>query len=135
MIGISQHETFVAEWEAAACTTLQNPDIRDLFQRGFDAVWMRAVVTLGQKTLEAIAERVRWGCLVQYPWMADIRLNKRGYELAALDGATLSESTLRLGLRTLLASFLDLIAALTANVLSQQLRTELLLVKVRTHTP
>ena len=67
--------------------------------------------------------------------MACIQRDKNGYGLGAIEKANIDESTLRLGLRALLVSFLDLIAALTANALSPQLRTELLLVKARTSKP
>ena len=67
--------------------------------------------------------------------MACIQRDKNGYGLGAIAKANLDEATLRLGLRALLVSFLDLIAALTANALSPQFRAELLTVKARTSKP
>lgn len=98
-----------------------------LFQAAFDAVWQRALVTLGTVTLTAIVDRVLYNALERHPVLAALELGGDGIDCGALarrrDG--LARQPLADGLREVLVEVLAVIGSLTAEILTPALHAAL----------
>lgn len=104
-------------------------EIVRLFHGAFDAVWNRAVTTLGSVTLTAIAERVLHKTIKQYAFLSAINPRPNGdsrwkehlhERLVSVPRAELIE-----GLRCGLIELLTVIGSLTAEILSPELHAVL----------
>lgn len=94
-----------------------------VFEAAFNAVWQRAVVTLGTVTLSAIVNRVMHSATERYPELTALRLGSDG-----LDGRELAKRLDRLerqplaeGLHFVLVELLTVIGSLTAEILTPAL--------------
>ncbi len=97
------------------------------FERAFNALWARAVVTLGEVTLGAIADRVLYVAAERCAPLAKLRVETDGIRVADLLGphAEDSDPALAEGCRAVLIELLTVIGNLTAEILSPALHAEL----------
>ncbi len=122
------HEAAVDAWIERSLPSLPI-EIVGLFHEALEAVWNRAVTTLGTVTLTAIAERVLYTAVERYGFLSAINPRPNGdarwraqlhERLAAVPRAELVG-----GLRFALVELLRVIGSLTAEILSADLHAAL----------
>jgi hypothetical protein len=114
-------------------------DIVGLFGVAVEALWSRAVTTLGSVTLTAIAERVLYAATGRYGFLATVNPRPNGdsrwkqhlhERLTSVPRSELIE-----GLRYTLIEVLTVIGRLTAEILSDELHGALVAVSTSTSNP
>jgi hypothetical protein len=127
MIEENDHRACVEAWMVRAARDLPPERLIQAFEQGFGALWQRALQTLGDVTLTAIADRVIFNAAERYPVFAGLRS-----EMTALQWQELRDSVgstqrddVAAGIRFVLVEFLTVLGNLTANILSPSLHTEL----------
>jgi hypothetical protein len=124
------HIAAVDGWLDRASAASSSAQIVGLFRVVFEAVWTRAVTTLGSVTLTVIAERVLFTATAQFGFLSainprpngDTRWQQRLQErLCAVPEHELME-----GLRFGLIELVTVIGRLTAEILTQELHAALL---------
>jgi len=125
----TQHRAAVDTWIERTVGHRSSAEIVDLFGAAFEAVWGRALTTLGEVTLTAIAERVLFTVAGLHPFLSvvpahpngDARWKQQLYDrMAAVPREELLD-----GLRFGLIELLSVIGRLTAEILSYDLHTTL----------
>lgn len=100
-------------------------DVVAMFRAAFEAVWGRAVTTLGSATLLAIAERVLHTATARHGFLVAVNPRPNGdarWKLKLQDRlATLPAPELTEGLRFALIELLTVIGRLTAEILTAEL--------------
>ncbi len=103
--------------------TMSTERLIELLAEGFDALWNRAWLTLGDVTLTAIGERVLLRCAERQPVLAGLTVGPTGLNCEALGRgrAPIEVTELRDGIRSVLVEFLTIVCRLTAGVLTPAL--------------
>jgi len=127
MMPKTDHQNFVSAWLEREEMDPPGEDLLPLFSRGFDAMWRRAHVTLGDVTLTAIADRVLYTATERFPLLSKIKVEAAGLQLQALreQAVRLPPAQLTAGLRFILVEFLTVLGNLTAEILTPALHREL----------
>lgn len=124
------HSTAVDLWLARSIGDASPVEIVGRFEVAFEALWARAVTTLGAVTLTAIAERVLTTATGRHPFLSAINPRPNGdarwkqhlhERLASVPAPELLE-----GLRHGLIELLTVIGRLTAEILTQELHLALM---------
>jgi hypothetical protein len=119
------HSAVVDAWLERSTYHASPNEIVARFGAAFEALWARAVTTLGSVTLTAIAERVLTTATGRYPFLSAINTHPNGdarwrqhlhERLASVPRAELIE-----GLRHGLIELLTVIGRLTAEILTHEL--------------
>ena len=123
----TNHRALVNAWLEREGTAASGEDLLPLFARGFDAMWRRAHVTLGDVTLTAIADRVLYTATERFPLLSTIKVEAAGLQLQLLreHAARHPSAQLTEGLHFILVEFLTVLGNLTAEILTPALHTEL----------
>jgi len=97
------------------------------FEQAFDAMWQRAVRTLGEVTLAAIVDRVLYTAAERFPFLEPLNVQARGLGFEALESriADLDLAHLQAGIRSVMIEFLTVLGNLSAEVLTPALHSEL----------
>jgi hypothetical protein len=104
------------------------PDkLLSLFERGFAAMWQRALLTLGDVTLTAIVDRVLYTATEQFPMLSPLKLEATGLRWQGPDehAGSLDHHHLAAGIQFVLVEFLTVLGNLTAEILTPALHSEL----------
>jgi hypothetical protein len=125
----SSHQAAVDAWLERSIDHDSSVEVVRLFHTAFEAVWRRAVTTLGSVTLTAIAERVLVNATERYAFLAavnprpngDARWREHLHERLTV----VPRADLIAGLRFGLVELLTVIGALTAEILSPELHAAL----------
>lgn len=90
-------------------------------------LWNRVNLTLGEVTLAVIFERVVIEVSRRHPLAKGILVGDSGPDLSGLraDGATADAAAVRAGMRDFIVTYISLLDALTASVLTPALLAEL----------
>jgi hypothetical protein len=136
----AQHLAAVEQWLGDALThrSIQGSatEIVTLFGAAFDVVWRRVVVTLGEVTLTAIAERVLYTAAVHHRFLSTVSTRPSGdlsWKLLLEERlSVVPRSELIEGLRFTMVELLTVIGRLTAEILSHELHNALRMVRVDT---
>ncbi len=123
------HVAAVAAWlERANARSTPGEELR-LFHAAFEAVWARAVTTLGSVTLTAIAERVLSTATDEHGFLAAIDprpSGDAGWQAKLYDRLEqVPQLELVAGMRFGLVELLTVIGTLTAEILSAELHAAL----------
>jgi hypothetical protein len=126
------HVVAVDTWLARSITHCSSAEVVGLFRVAFEALWNRAVTTLGSVTLTAIAECVLITATNQYEFLSVIKPHaphasgaSRGKQQVYERLTSVPRSELVEGLRFGLIELLTVIGRLTAELLSQELHDAL----------
>lgn len=98
------------------------------FEQGFNTLWRRTHVTLGDVTLFAVVDRVLRNASDQFPLLAALQMEDGiGVQFSELRRRVKPEDgeQLRQGMRSTLVQFLTVTGNLTAEVLTSALHGEL----------
>lgn len=123
-----EHGAQIDAWLARqAPPTMTAERLIALLAEGFDVLWNRAFLTLGDVTLTAIGERVLLRSAERQPLLAGLTVGPTGLncEVLVLGAASLDVTELRNGIRSVLVEFLTIVCRLTAGVLTPALYSEL----------
>jgi hypothetical protein len=104
------------------------PDrLLNVFEAAFNALWRRALVTLGDVTLTAIVSRVLYVAAERYPALSALKLTSGGLDCTELNQrvADLERGPLTEGLHFVLVELLTVIGNLTAEILTPALHEAL----------
>ncbi|WP_368671060.1 hypothetical protein [Myxococcus sp. AM010] len=107
------------------------PALLDLFERGFQALWRRGRLALGEVTLVVILERVLHRVVQAHPHLSALAVTPEGLRFEGLRPvvAELDPERLEESLVVLVEEWLRVLGALTGEVLSAALREALLAVE------
>lgn len=95
-----------------------------VFVVGFNAVWQRAQLTLGEVTVTAVVERVIHSAAEQHPVLSLLTPTKTGIDAHKLVGAADSQA-IDAAFSLVLLELLTVLSALTADVLAPALHEAL----------
>ncbi|MEJ7600696.1 MAG: hypothetical protein WKG01_22510 [Kofleriaceae bacterium] len=121
-----EHERCVDLWLTSAVERDSSTVLARLMFRATDALYARAVLTLGSVTLSAIVSRVMLRAETRYPFAAS-GYGKSPARRAELEQvANLPASRMLDGMRFVLVELLDVLGRLTADILTPELHAALL---------
>jgi hypothetical protein len=131
------HVACVGQWGARIGTGLASKDLLLAFEDAFGALWRRALRTLGEITLVAIAGRTLYSTSEEFPLFASLRLDGSGLRCEELEKRieSVDRDELAKGIERALVEFLTVIGNLTAEVLTPALHLELSNVAARAADP
>jgi len=125
----ASHIAVVDTWIAQVVEGASPVEQLELFRAAVEALWGRAVITLGSVTLVAIAERVLGTAVHHHGFLSAITARPNGdsrWRVQARDRlATVPGPELIAGLRFALIELLTVIGRLTAEILSPELHAAL----------
>jgi hypothetical protein len=127
--GESSHAAAVDAWLARAIDHDAALDVVVLFRGALEALWSRAVTTLGTVTLTAIAERVLYTATARHGFLSAVNPRPNGdarwkQHLVERLGSV-PRGELIAGLRFALIELLTVIGRLTAEILTHELHATL----------
>jgi hypothetical protein len=124
------HRVAVDAWIQRSVERGSSFEIVGLFGAALERLWNRAARTLGSVTLTAVAERVLGTATGRYPFLSVINPRPNGdarwREQLHERLASVPKSQLLEGLRFALIELLTVIGRLTAEILSQDLHTAIM---------
>lgn len=124
----SQIASAVDSWLETAAKPNATPDyLTALWEQVLLLLWRRASLTLGEVTLAVIFDRVLLEVASRHPLAKHIRFGESAPDLLALRaaGTTAEAAALRAGVRDFIISYISLLDALTAGILTPVLLKEL----------
>lgn len=91
-----------------------------VFEAAFNAIWQRALISLGNVTLSAIVDRVLYNAAEQHPLLSALKLLRDGVDCRELSRkiGPLEQEPLAPSLRFVLVELLTVIGRLTAELLT-----------------
>ena len=126
----SVHAAAVDTWLARALTNGSAVEVVTLFRHALEALWLRAVTTLGTVTLTAIAERVLYTATAKYRFLSAINPRPNGdvrWKQQLVERlCNVPREELLDGLRFTLIDLLTVLGRLTAEILTHDLHATLL---------
>ena len=101
--------------------------LRGQFEARLDAIWRRAVITLGEVTMGAIVGRVFYTASELHPSLGALRVSSTGIDYRGLEqqAGHLDPQDLALGINFILVELLTVIGTLTAEILTPALHEAL----------
>jgi hypothetical protein len=124
----SNHAALVDAWLKRSAKDLSPEDLLRLFEAALGALWARTKITLGEVTLTAIAGRVLYNTSEAFPIFSSLRVEPTGgIPFRELRDRITSEHGPEVmeGIRFVLVEFLTVLGNLTAEILTQELHSEL----------
>jgi hypothetical protein len=119
------HATVVDAWLERSLRAGSSADALRWFRAAFEALWGRAVTTLGSATLTAIVERVLAGAAAKHPFLLAVNSRPNGdarWKQQLQDRlSAVPEPELVAGLRFAMIELLTIIGRLTAEILTEEL--------------
>lgn len=127
MVDETGHGARVDAWLERAAKGLPAEGLLEVFEQGFASLWRRAHQTLGEVTLNAIADRVLYNAAEQHPILSPLRIEAAGLRCQELreNAGTLHLDQLAKGIRFALVEFLTVLGNLTSEILTPSLHAEL----------
>lgn len=128
MIDATRHAAQVDAWLKRSGKGLSPEELLQLFETAFGALWARAMNTLGEVTLTAIAERVLHNATEKFPLLSSLEVEPTsGIQARALRVQTGSvhDPQLKEAIRFVLVEFLAVLGHLTAEILTPELHAAL----------
>jgi hypothetical protein len=122
----SVHSHCVSEWMKHA-SAIQPDALAKLFEKAFTALWRRTHSTLGDITGAAIVDRVLHNAKEEHPILGFVKLDSNGVDFTEFReraGST-SHRELTDAIRFVLVELLTVVGALTAEILTPALHSEL----------
>jgi len=121
------HRECVNAWLERVGKDLPAQPLLGAFEVAFSAIYRRALLTLGEVTLAAIADRVLFDASKKFPMFSQVTVDPAGVRFAALEAAAAStdRDALAAGFSDLLADLLAVLGNLTAEILTPELHEEL----------
>ena len=125
----ADHRRSVALWLERASTLPSTEELCVAFERAFNALWRRAFVALGEITLGAVVDRVRYNASERCPLLAALEAERDGLHCRALvsEAASIERTELAERLASMMLEFLTVLGNLTAEILAPALHAELAL--------
>jgi hypothetical protein len=107
--------------------SLPSARLISLFDRAMDALWQRAVTTLGEVTLAAIVDRVLYTASEQHRFLSTLKVVETGvsFDVLRKEGAVPRDVDLAGVVSFVLAEFLTVLGNLTDQILTPALHGEL----------
>jgi len=122
------HAAFVDAWLERSAANLPPERLLALFEQAFVALWRRPHTMLGEVTLGAVAERVLYNAAEKYPVLSSLSVAPTGeVQCAELREriSAVEPAQLLAAVRFVLGEFMSVLGNLTAEILTQELRSEL----------
>lgn len=123
-----QHAACVDAWLKRSAKDLSPEVLLQLFEAALGALWAGTKTTLGEVTLNAIAERVLYNASEKFPLFSSLKVEPTGgFQVGELRGRITSvrDSELKEGFRFVLVELLTVLGNLTAEILTPELHSEL----------
>lgn len=134
----ADHSACVDAWMLrAGASDLPAAKLVLAFEEACDALWQRALVTLGEVTMDALFERVLSTAAEQFPFLASVEVHAAGLDAERLreQATTLPRAQMVLATRFVLLELLTVVGNLTAEILSPALHAALSKVPVDAGRP
>lgn len=128
MLDRGHHAPVVDDWLRLRARDLGSAQLLELFEAALTALWARTLTTLGAVTLSAIADRVLYVAAEKFPALSCLEVEQSsGIECGALRERveSMKVAELKDGMRFVLVEFLTVLGNLTAEILTEDLHSEL----------
>jgi hypothetical protein len=124
---VTEHAAAVDAWLARRAEGASRERLVEALDEAFGALWRRGLLTLGEVTLGAIADRVLVVASGRFPILSPLRVAEGGLACEGLrDRASeLSPAELTEAIRFVLVELLTVVGDLTAEILTPALHAEL----------
>jgi hypothetical protein len=126
--GERNHDACIDAWLKRSAKGLTSDALVELFEAAFGALWTRTVITLGDVTLTAIADRVLFSAAEKFAPFSSLTIDpKSGIQTRGLRerADSMQNSDLVKGIRFVLVELLTVLGNLTAEILTPELHAEL----------
>lgn len=125
------HEKFVQAWEKKAAFGLSEGARRQLFAEGILAVRRRSLATLSEVSVMVVSDRALRQVSARYPVLATVLVQREHIDfskLLACERAGAEDRDINSALRAFLIEFLNILANITADILTAPLHQALAMV-------